>query len=106
MRDLVKLMDDEEIFTSYHNTINLLNIKKNAMQPEQRLKELVLEVDEKTRDLNARFEQLARKRTWQAIRSIGGLSITGFSYFFRRRSAPTLPPSLARSAACRSSTVW
>jgi len=97
LKDLLKLVQDEEIFTNYHNTINLLNIQKHANQPDQVLKELILEVDDKTRDLNSQFKQLAKKRRWQAIRSIGGLSVTGFSYL--------LPPDLGSTVRAISGTL-
>ncbi len=89
--DLIKLSQDEEIFTEYHNALNDLNIRNRQIEPEEKLLELMVKVDEKTRELNSMFKQLSRKRTWLATRAVFGFSLAGFSYL--------LPPEIATEVA-------
>ena len=44
-------------------------------------------VDEKTRELNLKFQQLSKKRTWLATSAVFGFTLAGFSYL--------LPPEIS-----------
>lgn len=87
LSDLIRLSLDEEIFSEYHNALNDLNIRNRQIAPEDKLLELMVKVDEKTRELNLKFQQLSKKRSWLATSAVFGFSLAGFSYLF--------PPEIA-----------
>ena len=87
LSDLIGLSQDEEIFSEYHNALNDLNIRNRQIAPEDKLLELMVKVDEKTRELNLKFQQLSKKRTWLATSAVFGFTLAGFSYL--------LPPETA-----------
>jgi hypothetical protein len=87
LSDLIGLSQDEEIFSEYHNALNDLNIRNRQIAPEDKLQELMTKVDEKTRELNLKFQQLSKKRTWLATSAVFGFTLAGFSYL--------LPPEIA-----------
>lgn len=87
LSDLMALSQDEEIFSEYHNALNDLNIRNRQISPEDKLLELMAKVDEKTRELNLKFQQLSKKRTWLATSAVFGFTLAGFSYL--------LPPEIS-----------
>ena len=91
LSDLINLTNDEEIFSEYHNALNDLNIRNRQIEPEDKLLELMVEVDEKTRELNLEFQQLSKKRSWLATSAVFGFALAGFSYLF--------PPEIASEIA-------
>ena len=94
LSDLIELTQDEEIFSEYHNALNDLNIRNRRVDPEDKLLELMIEVDEKTRELNLKYEQLSRKRTWLATKGIFGFALAGFSYLLPSEIAAEIPKTI------------
>ena len=91
LSDLIKLTQDEDVFSEYHNALNDLNIQNRKNTPEDKLLELMVKVDEKTRELNQKYRQLSSKRSWLATSAVFGFAVAGFSYL--------LPPEITSEIA-------